>query len=313
MTVRVPAKVNLQLSVGRQRPDGYHELLSIFMAVGLFDEVYVTDGEGLSCTAGGEGSSDLPGGDHNLAVRAARLLAARTGAVPGARLHINKGIPVAGGMAGGSADAAAALLACDTLWGTRLAFEDLRVLAAELGSDVPFCLAGGLAVGRGRGEIVAALPEVRPFHWVLALGREGLSTPEVFAELDRIRRPSGLPPRPVGPDVPPDAAILRALRDNDVASLAAALHNGSPSANDLQAAALSLRPSLAATLRAGRRAGACAAFVSGSGPTCVFLAEDAPAAEHIKAELEKSGTCRAATTTVGPVPGPTVQIGGRHL
>ncbi|MEU1803395.1 4-(cytidine 5'-diphospho)-2-C-methyl-D-erythritol kinase [Streptomyces sp. NPDC019937] len=256
MTVRVPAKVNLQLSVGRPRPDGYHELLSVFMAVGLCDEVYATDGRGVSSTAEGEGSGALPGDDRNLAVRAARLLAARTGTVRGARLHLTKNIPVAGGMAGGSADAAAALLACNSLWDTRL----------------------------GKADLLA---------------------------------PSVLPPHLLGGGIRPDAALLRALRDNDVASLAAALgaslDDGRSDVNDLEAAALSLRPALADTLRTGRRAGACAAFVSGSGPTCVFLAKDARVAEHIKAQLEKSGTCRTAAITVGPVPGATVQNGKGRL
>ncbi|MEV4557029.1 4-(cytidine 5'-diphospho)-2-C-methyl-D-erythritol kinase [Kitasatospora sp. NPDC049285] len=299
VTVRVPAKVNVQLGVGGVRPDGYHDLANVFFAVALGDEVTATPGEGVTLSCTGPDADAVPLDDTNLAARAARLLAARHGlADPGVHLHIDKAIPVAGGMAGGSADGAAALLACDALWQLGTPLETLLELAAELGSDVPFALLGGVALGRGRGEILEALPVSGTFHWVFAVADGGLSTPAVFKECDRLREESGLGASI--DDVPtPDAdpALLAALAEGDPVALAAAL------ANDLQAAAISLRPALADTLRAGTEAGALAALVSGSGPTCAFLAKDADTAEQIATALRTSGTCRTAHTTHGPVPG----------
>ncbi|MGX4732018.1 4-(cytidine 5'-diphospho)-2-C-methyl-D-erythritol kinase [Kitasatospora griseola] len=302
VTVRVPAKVNVQLGVGGVRPDGYHDLANVFFAVALGDEVTATPGDGVTLTCTGPDADAVPLDDTNLAARAARLLAAHHGLPePGVHLHIAKAIPVAGGMAGGSADGAAALLACDALWGLDTPLDTLLELAAELGSDVPFALLGGVALGRGRGEILAALPVSGVFHWVFAVADGGLSTPAVFRECDRLREESG-----TGAgidDVPtPDAdpALLAALADGDPVELAAAL------SNDLQTAAVSLRPSLADTLHAGTEAGALAALVSGSGPTCAFLAKDADSAAHIAAALRASGTCRTAHATHGPVPGAQV-------
>ncbi|KDN83132.1 4-(cytidine 5'-diphospho)-2-C-methyl-D-erythritol kinase [Kitasatospora cheerisanensis] len=302
VTVRVPAKVNVQLGVGGVRPDGYHDLANVFFAVALGDEVTATPGEGVTLTCTGPDADAVPLDDSNLAARAARLLAAHHGLPdPGVHLHIAKAIPVAGGMAGGSADGAAALLACDTLWGLGTPLDTLLDLAAELGSDVPFALLGGVALGRGRGEILEALPVSGTFHWVFAVADGGLSTPAVYRECDRLREESGLGSSAA--DVPePDAdpALLAALAGGDPVALAAAL------GNDLQAAAVSLRPSLADTLHAGTEAGALAALVSGSGPTCAFLAKDADAAAHIAAALRASGTCRTAHATHGPVPGAQV-------
>ncbi|MFC8720788.1 4-(cytidine 5'-diphospho)-2-C-methyl-D-erythritol kinase [Kitasatospora sp. NPDC057198] len=302
VTVRVPAKVNVQLGVGGVRPDGYHDLANVFFAVALGDQVTATPGTGVTLSCDGPDAAAVPLDDGNLAARAARLLAAHHGlAEPGVHLHIDKAIPVAGGMAGGSADGAAALLACDALWGLDTPLPVLLELAAELGSDVPFALLGGVALGRGRGELLEPLPVAGTFHWVFAVADGGLSTPAVFRECDRLREESGLGSSLA--DVPtPDAdpALLAALADGDPVALAAAL------ANDLQAAAVSLRPSLADTLHAGTEAGALAALVSGSGPTCAFLAKDADAAAHIAAALRASGTCRTAHATHGPVPGAQV-------
>ncbi|MGW4382871.1 4-(cytidine 5'-diphospho)-2-C-methyl-D-erythritol kinase [Kitasatospora sp. NPDC004531] len=302
VTVRVPAKVNVQLGVGGVRPDGYHDLANVFFAVALGDEVTATPGDGVTLTCTGPDADAVPLDDTNLAARAARLLAAHHGlADPGVHLHIAKAIPVAGGMAGGSADGAAALLACDALWGLDTPRETLLELAAELGSDVPFALLGGVALGRGRGEILEALPVSGTFHWVFAVADGGLSTPAVFRECDRLREESGI--GATIEDVPtPDAdpELLAALAEGDPVALAAAL------SNDLQAAAISLRPSLADTLHAGTEAGALAALVSGSGPTCAFLAKDADAAAQIAAALRTSGTCRTAHPTHGPVPGAQV-------
>lgn len=230
----------------------------------------------------------------NLAARAAELLAARHGISPDVHLHIAKDIPVAGGMAGGSADGAGALLACDALWGLNSSRADLLEICAELGSDVPFSLVGGAALGTGRGEKLTELPVGGAFHWVFAVADGGLSTPTVFAEFDRLAEGAEIPDPTASP------ALLDALRTGDTTALAAAL------TNDLQPAALSLRPSLAATLTAGTDAGALATLVSGSGPTTAFLAKDAESAEAVAAALIASGTCRTARVATSPAPGATV-------
>lgn len=169
ITVRVPAKVNVQLGVGGLRADGFHDLANVFFAVALGDEVTATPGspgEGVTLSCSGPDAAVVPLDDSNLAARAARLLAAHHGlAGPAVHLHIAKAIPVAGGMAGGSADGAAALVACDALWGLDTPADTLLELAAELGSDVPFALVGGVALGRGRGEILDPLPVAGIFHW----------------------------------------------------------------------------------------------------------------------------------------------------
>ncbi|MFC8453176.1 4-(cytidine 5'-diphospho)-2-C-methyl-D-erythritol kinase [Kitasatospora sp. NPDC057223] len=304
VTVRVPAKVNVQLGVGGLRGDGYHDLANVFFAVALGDEVTASasaPGTGVTLTCSGPDAGQVPLDGTNLAARAARLLAAHHGIDADVHLHIAKDIPVAGGMAGGSADGAAALVACDALWALDTPLDTLLGLAADLGSDVPFALLGGVALGRGRGEILDPLPVGGTFHWVFAVADGGLSTPAVFHECDRLREESGTGSTEA--DVPtPDAdpALLAALADGDPVALAAAL------ANDLQPAALSLRPALAATLRAGTEAGAIGALVSGSGPTCAFLAKDAEAAEAVAGALRESGTCRTAHATRGPVPGAAV-------
>jgi 4-diphosphocytidyl-2-C-methyl-D-erythritol kinase len=301
VTVHVPAKVNVQLAVGGRRPDGFHDLANVFLAVALGDDVTATPADALTITVSGADADQVPADDTNLAAKAARLLAARHGREPRVHLHIAKRIPVAGGMAGGSSDGAAALLACDALWDTRTPREDLLELAAELGSDVPFALLGGVALGRGRGEILQPLPVGGTFHWVFAVADGGLSTPAVFRECDRLRDEAGTGSDTASvPDPQPDPALLAALADGDPVALAAAL------SNDLQPAALSLRPALAATLRAGADGGALGTLVSGSGPTCAFLAKDAESAAAVADALTASGTCRTVHTTHGPVPGAAV-------
>ncbi|MFH8365979.1 4-(cytidine 5'-diphospho)-2-C-methyl-D-erythritol kinase [Streptomyces sp. NPDC018031] len=298
VTVRVPAKVNVQLAVGAPRPDGFHDLANVFLAVGLHDEVTVTPADTLRVTVSGPDAHLVPQDRTNLAARAAELLAARHGiADPAVHIHIAKDIPVAGGMAGGSADGAGALLACDALWETGADRAELLDICAELGSDVPFSLVGGAALGRGRGEILTPLDVGGTFHWVFALADGGLSTPAVYRECDRLRAGTSVP------EPEASAELLAALRTGDPVALAAAV------TNDLQAAAVSLRPSLAATLRAGAAAGALAGLVSGSGPTCAFLAEDAAAAAEVATALTASGTCRAARVAAGPVAGATVVTG----
>ncbi|MEU3446578.1 4-(cytidine 5'-diphospho)-2-C-methyl-D-erythritol kinase [Streptomyces thermolilacinus] len=292
VTVRVPAKVNVQLAVGPARPDGFHDLANVFLAVSLYDEVTATPADSLRITCEGPGADQVPLDRTNLAARAAELLAARHGIAPGVHLHIAKDIPVAGGMAGGSADGAGALLACDALWGTGASRAELLDICAELGSDVPFSLVGGAALGTGRGEHLTELPLGGTFHWVFAVADGGLSTPAVYREFDR------LTPEAPAPEASP--ALLEALRTGDATALAGAL------ANDLQPAALSLRPSLADTLAAGTEAGALAGIVSGSGPTTAFLVKDAEAAGSVAAALIASGTCRTARAATSPAPGARV-------
>ncbi|NEA44973.1 4-(cytidine 5'-diphospho)-2-C-methyl-D-erythritol kinase [Streptomyces sp. SID10815] len=298
VTVRVPAKVNVQLAVGAARPDGFHDLANVFLAVGLYDEVTVTEADELRVTCSGPDAAQVPLDRTNLAARAALALAERHGRDARVHLHIAKDIPVAGGMAGGSADGAGALLACDALWGTGASRDELLGICAELGSDVPFSLVGGAALGTGRGERLRPLEVGGAFHWVFAVADGGLSTPAVYAEFDRLTAQADVPEPAASED------LLTALAKGDVHALAAAL------SNDLQPAALSLRPSLAATLAAGRAAGALAALVSGSGPTTAFLAPDATAATEIARALQTSGTCRTARTAASPAPGATVVRGG---
>lgn len=294
VTVRVPAKVNAQLAVGAARPDGFHDLANVFLAVGLYDEVTVTPADALRVTCSGPDAAQVPLDATNLAARAAIALAARHGIAPDVHIHIAKDIPVAGGMAGGSADGAAALLACDTLWSTGASQEELLEICAELGSDVPFSLVGGAALGVGRGERLTPVEVGGTFHWVFAVADGGLSTPAVYGEFDRLT---------AGTDVPEPAAspaLLTALRKGDATALADAL------GNDLQAAALSLRPSLTDTLAAGTDAGALAALVSGSGPTTAFLTADEESAHKVADALLASGTCRSARVAPAPAPGATV-------
>ncbi|WP_327655622.1 4-(cytidine 5'-diphospho)-2-C-methyl-D-erythritol kinase [Streptomyces sp. NBC_00483] len=293
VTVRVPAKVNVQLAVGGARPDGFHDLANVFLAVGLYDEVTVSEADAFELTCTGPGSGQVPLDRTNLAARAAYALAARHGlGEPTIRIHIAKDIPVAGGMAGGSADAAGALVACDALWGTNASREELLDICAELGSDVPFSLVGGAALGTGRGEKLELLDVGGEFWWVFAAADGGLSTPAVYREFDRLS--------PDAPDPVAAPALLEALRTGDVEALAATV------TNDLQPAALSLFPSLKDTLDAGTSAGALAALVSGSGPTTAFLAADEASARRVAAGLAEAGVCRTARVASSPAPGATL-------
>ncbi|MEU3979527.1 4-(cytidine 5'-diphospho)-2-C-methyl-D-erythritol kinase [Streptomyces sp. NPDC026672] len=294
VTVRVPAKVNVQLAVGAARPDGFHGLANVFLAVGLYDEVTVTPADELRVTCEGPGADQVPLDRTNLAARAALELAARHGIDPAVHLHITKDIPVAGGMAGGSADGAGALLACDALWGTGASRDELLDICAGLGSDVPFALVGGAALGTGRGEQLTELEVGGTFHWVFAMAERGLSTPAVFREFDRLAEGREVP-EPVA-----SAELLAALAKGDPDALAAAV------SNDLQPAALSLYPELADTLAAGLGAGALTALVSGSGPTTAFLVRGPEPAEKVADALRASGTCRTVRIASAPAPGATV-------
>jgi 4-diphosphocytidyl-2-C-methyl-D-erythritol kinase len=288
----VPAKVNLHLGVGPRRADGFHELQTVFQAVSIYDDVTAHAGPGLSLLVSGQDADEVPRDASNLALRAADLLAERTGIDAVARITIRKEIPVAGGMAGGSADAAAALLACDGLWGTGLPRAELLELAAELGSDVPFCLQGGTALGTSRGEVLNPVLVRGTFHWVLAIAAEGLSTAQVYAEFDRQRGADAVA-------TPPDD-VIAALLSGDPKRLGAALHN------DLQPATLALRPGLRATLDAGLELGALGAVVSGSGPTCAFLARSKAAAIRIAAAMTAEAVCATTRVAESPVSGARV-------
>lgn len=291
VTVRVPAKVNLELLVGPLRPDGYHTLSTVFQAVSLFDDVTVGEADDWGCSVSGPLADGVPVDDDNLAVRAARLLASRTGAGDPVHVSIRKGIPVAGGMAGGSADAAATLVACDRLWGLGLDRETLEAYAAELGSDVPFLLSGGTAIGSNRGEALTAVLARGTFHWVFALAEGGLATPEVYAECDRLRATR------VIPDPEPSPGLMGALRAGSAADLAPHLRN------DLQEAAISLRPELREVLDDGLEFGALAGIVSGSGPTVAFLVASVEAGLDLAVALTASGTVGDVRRASGPVQG----------
>ena len=297
VTVRAPAKINLGLSVGGPRADGFHDVATAYHAISLQDELVAAASEELSIartTADGIPLDDVPQDSSNLAVAAALALAERAGVEPLVRLHITKSIPVAGGLAGGSADAAAALVACDALWQTGLSRSELAELAAALGSDVPFSLVGGTALGTGRGEVLTPVLARGRFHWVVAIADGGLATPDVYAECDLLR--GGTPvPEPRVAD-----ALMAALRTGDADALGAALHN------DLQAAACSLRPSLRETLETGTQAGALGSLVSGSGPSVVFLARSPEHAIDIAVALSATGTCRSVRRAHGPVAGARV-------
>lgn len=289
--VRVPAKINLALAVGERAEDGYHPLATVFHAVSLFDEVLAlpaAQGSFSVATSGIEVGDD----ETHLGLRAARLLARRYGDRRcGVALEVRKAIPVAGGMAGGSADAAGALLACADLWDLDVSPDEMGDLAAELGSDVPFALLGGTAVGTGRGERLVPGLSRGTYHWVLGLAFGGLSTPEVYRRFDELSEGSSRPEPSVDPEV------LAALAAGDPHRLGAVLRN------DLEPAALDLRPDLRRTLQAGRELGAVGAVVSGSGPTCAFLAADESAAIDLGNGLTRSGTCVAVRRVTGPAPG----------
>lgn len=301
VTVRAPAKVNLELFVGPQREDGYHALSTVYQAVGIYDEVTATSADEWGCSVSGRDADRVPTDESNLAMKAARALARRSGHQDPVHLSIHKEIPVAGGMAGGSADAAAALVACDALWETGLTREALDEVAAEIGSDVPFLLHGGTAVGSGRGELVTAVLAKGTYHWVFvpSVG-SGLSTPTVYGAFDERCAGADLA------DPEPSADLMAALRAGDAAALAPVLDN------DLQPDAIGLQPEIGDVIEAAVGFGALAAIVSGSGPTVAILAESTEGAIDLAVALTASGTAGDVLRATGPVPGaqvlPTVRL-----
>ncbi len=301
VTVRAPAKVNLELFVGPQRKDGYHALSTVYQAVGIYDEVTATLADEWGCSVSGRDADRVPTDESNLAMKAARALARRSGGQDPVHLSIHKEIPVAGGMAGGSADAAAALVACDALWETGLTREALDEVAAEIGSDVPFLLHGGTAVGSGRGELVTAVLAKGTYHWVFvpSVG-SGLSTPSVYGAFDERTAGTELA------DPEPSADLMAALRAGDAAALAPVLDN------DLQPDAIGLQPQIGEVIEAAVGFGALAAIVSGSGPTVAILAESTEGAIDLAVALTASGTAGDVLRATGPVHGaqilPTVRL-----
>jgi len=293
LRVRIPAKINLHLAVGARRPDGYHDLVSVMQTVSLHDMLLLRLSgaaaavhpstrrfTSVALTVDGDGAvpEGVPADASNLVLVAAERLMRELGISQGngtdgamddtaahshhgatTRIHLAKRIPVAAGMAGGSADAAAALVGLDALWRTGLSQDVLRELASDIGSDVPFCLVGGTALATGSGTSVARVLTRGSWHWVIGIDDVPLSTPAVYARFDELT-----PPAPSAPDL-----VLHALLTGDAEALAAGLHN------DLQPAAESLRPVLAERRTAMLDAGALAAIVSGSGPTVIALARDA--------------------------------------
>ena len=296
--VEAPGKVNLFLSVGAPGPDGYHPLTTVFQAVRLIETVTArrqsAQDHGTVTLTLEEPDADVPVDESNLAVRAATLLAQTTGVSEGVDLLLRKRVPVAGGMAGGSADAAAALVACNALWGTGLSLPELSALAARLGADVPFPLTGATAVGSGRGDLVTPIMTRGAYHWVFALAEEGLSTPAVFRRFDELTGGG----QPTVRDVP--EALTAALRAGDARALAGSLHN------DLQAAALDLRPELAEVIAVAEEAGALRAIVSGSGPTIAALVEDPGSAQRVSRALKASGLVAEVLRADAPVAGARV-------
>ena len=293
---RAPGKINVFLKVGALLDDGYHDLATAFQAVSLYEDIRATAATDFSVTFSGSiDTSSLATDGSNLAIKAATMLAHRAGYRKGVHLEIEKHVPIAGGMGGGSADAAATLLACDSLWGTDLSREDLLELATQLGSDVPFAFTGGTAIGTGRGDQLSPALAKGSFQWVLALADFGMSTPLVYSELDRHRdrHAQDIFPATTQPQV--DANVLQALRAGDPHMLAEVLHN------DLQAPSLHLEPQLGAVIELGEENGALAGMISGSGPTIAFLVVDLDAA--LELEMALSAARLTVVRATGPVHG----------
>jgi len=297
VTVRVPAKVNLQLSVGPRESDGYHQLVTVFQAISIFDEVTVKIGEqgtGINLSISGDQIHGVPTDSTNLVAKAIDLIADKFDLDIDVSVDIKKSIPVAGGMAGGSADAAAAIVAIDELYSLEMTREEMHSIAAQLGSDVPFLLSGGTAIGQGRGDQLTAALSRGTYHWVLALSSVGLSTPAVYSECDRLRQGLDIS------DPQISDALMQALLTADPANVGKLL------VNDLQPAACSLRPALRLILDVGQEYGALGAIVSGSGPTVAFLVSDEEHGLDLAVALSASGVVGSVTRAFGPVHGAKV-------
>lgn len=285
--VRAPGKVNLYLAVGARAADGYHPLATIFQAVDVYEEITASPDSALRLAFSGRGEG-VPTDESNLAIRAARLLAQFAGIPAQARLEIHKRVPVAGGMAGGSADAAGTLVALNRLWDLRLELSTLLALGAELGADVPFCLMGGTAIGRGRGDVLTPVLARGSFTWLLITQHEGLSTPRVFAEFDAR-------PAPATPLI--DERFMRALAEGDSTYVAMNARN------DLAAPAVALHEGARQVYEMARTRLALPTIVSGSGPTVAVLCPDDDTATSLGAYICAHTVAESAFVAHGPVPG----------
>ncbi len=297
VTVRVPAKVNLQLSVGPRESDGFHNLVTVFQAISIYDDITVTFApakSGVSISISGDQRHGVPADESNLAMKAIALMAKEYDLIIDAHVEIKKSIPVAGGMAGGSADAAAAIVAIDYLYSLGMSREEMSEVAAQLGSDVPFMLSGGTAIGTGHGDQLTAALSRGTYHWVLALSSVGLSTPAVYGECDRLRSELEIA------EPATNGQLMQALLAADPKAVGAHL------INDLQAAACSLRPALRLVLDVGQEYGALGALVSGSGPTVAFLVSDEEAGLDLAVALTASGVVGSVARAYGPVAGAKV-------
>ncbi|CAB4334719.1 MAG: 4-(cytidine 5'-diphospho)-2-C-methyl-D-erythritol kinase [Actinobacteria bacterium] len=291
---RVPAKVNLQLSVGPLGSDGYHEVITVFQAISLFDDVSVATapvGNGLTIDISGQTSSGVPADSSNLAIRAADLMIKTYDLPTDLVIKLKKEIPVAGGMAGGSADAAGVIVGLDSLFELGLSRDEMESVGSKIGSDVPFSICGGVAIGSGRGDQITPALAKGNYFWVLALSGQGLATPSVYQECDRLREGLSI----ATPQV--SEPLMQALRAGDAKALGKSL------SNDLQSAACSLRPALRLVLDVGVDYGALGGIVSGSGPTVAFLVSSDEHAMDLTVALSASGVVSSVVRATGPVPG----------
>ena len=294
VVARVPAKVNLQLSVGPLGSDGFHEVTTVFQAISLFDDVTVStapDGEGIKISISGQTSSGVPADNSNLAVKAAELMIKNYDLPTDLIIKLKKEIPVAGGMAGGSADAAGVIVGLDSLFELGLSRDEMEIVGSKIGSDVPFSICGGVAIGTGRGDQITPALAKGSYNWVLALSGQGLSTPSVYQECDRLREGLSISSPAVSEQ------LMQALRAGDAKALGKSL------TNELQSAACSLRPALRLVLDVGVDYGALGGIVSGSGPTVAFLVSDDDHAMDLTVALSASGVVSSVVRATGPAHG----------
>jgi 4-diphosphocytidyl-2-C-methyl-D-erythritol kinase len=291
---RVPAKVNLQLAVGPLGTDGFHEVTTVFQAISLFDDVTVetaAENNGISIQVTGQTSTGVPSDSSNLAVKAATLMIKNYDLPSDINIKLKKEIPVAGGMAGGSADAAGVIVGLDSLFELGLSRDEMEMVGSKIGADVPFSICGGVAIGTGRGDQITPALFKGSYNWVLALSGQGLATPSVYAECDRLREGLSISTPVVSEQ------LMQALRAGDAKALGKSL------SNDLQPAACSLRPALRLVLDVGLDYGALGGIVSGSGPTVAFLVKDDEHAMDLTVALSSSGVISSVVRATGAVAG----------
>lgn len=254
MKLEAHAKINLGLDVKRRRPDGYHEVDMVMQSLALCDNVTMerTETEGISLSTD---SSALPTDEKNLAYKAAKLIIDRYGLTGGVTITIEKNIPIAAGLAGGSTDCAAVLKGMNELFSLEISDEELRALGKSLGADVPYCLLGGTARSEGIGEILTPLPEMKPFPTLLVKPRESVSTKETYEGLK-------LTKEIVHPDID---GLIRAMETGELTEIARF------SANLLETVTMERLPVIGEIKDALKRLGAAVILMSGSGPTVFSL------------------------------------------